>query len=330
MARVVRDRMAPFADRISTDLHGNTIVGLNVDAPVRVMLAGHIDQIGLMVTGVTDAGFLCFATVGGVDPGVLPGSRLTVWALSGPVEGIIGPTPIHRMTAEERKGGKLEVGDLRIDIGANDQADALNRVRVGDVVTFALGVSQLGDDLIAGPGLDNKVGAFVVMEALRLCGERRADLRVGLFAVATVAEEIGGRGAGTSAFGIDPQVGIAVDVCHATDHPGADPKLHGDVRVGGGPVVLSGPNVNPNVRRMLLEAAAGRPHQRQEFAGATPSDANPMQVSRAGMATGLVVLPNRYMHTPVEVCSLGDLETAADLIADMVLAIGPDTDFVPR
>ena len=334
VARIVRRRMEPLADRITTDLHGNTIVALNPDAPLRVMLAGHVDQIGLMVKHVTDDGFLYFAAVGGVDLAVLPGSKLTVWGEKGPVDAIIGRKPIHLMKPEERNGGKLDIADLWIDIGAKDKAAALEKVNVGDVVTYALGISRLGPDgdLIAGPGLDDKVGAFVVMEALRLCRERRSELKVGVFAVATVAEEIGLRGARTSAFGIDPQVGIAVDVTHATDNPGADKKHNGDIKVGGGPVVNLGPNINPKLGQVLLEAGkkAGRPTQRSAAPGATGTDANAMQLNRAGMATAVVGLPNRYMHTQVELCSLSDLENSAALIADAILSIGPDTDFIPR
>ncbi len=330
VARLVRRRMGPFADRVTTDVHGNTIVALNPAAPVRVMLAGHVDQIGLMVKHVTDDGFLYFAAVGGVDLAVLPGSKLTVWGATGPVEAIIGRKPIHLMKAEERNGGKLDIADLWIDIGAKDKAAALAKVQVGDVVTYALGVSRLGDDLIAGPGLDDKVGAFVVMEALRLCHERRAELKVGVFSVATVAEEIGLRGATTSAYGIDPQVGIAVDVCHATDNPGADKKQHGDVKLGGGPVVVDRAEHQPQGGPDAARGRPGPPAPAAGVAGATGTDANAMQLNRAGMATGLIGLPNRYMHTQVELCSLSDLEHSAALLADMILAIGPDTDFVPR
>ena len=334
VARIVRKRMEPLADKVTTDLHGNTIVALNAGVPVRVMLAGHVDQIGLMVKHVTDDGFLYFSAVGGVDLAVLPGSKLTVWGEHGPVDAVIGRKPIHLMKAEERNGGKLDIGDLWIDIGAKDKAAALAKVAVGDVVTYALGVSRLGEggDLIAGPGLDDKVGAFVVMEALRLCHERRAELKVGVFAVATVAEEIGLRGATTSAYGIDPQVGIAVDVTHATDNPGADKKQHGDVKIGGGPVISIGPNINPKLGQLLLAAgrAKDRPHQRAAAPGATGTDANAMQLNRAGMATAVVGVPNRYMHTQVELCSLTDLENCAALLADTILAVGPETDFVPR
>ena len=329
VAAVVRRRMGPFADRISTDVHGNTTVALNPAGQVRVMLAGHVDQVGLMVKHVADDGFLSFDTVGGVDPGVLPGSRVTVWGTAGPVAGVIGRKPIHLMTPAERAGGKIDPAKLWIDLGAADRAAALARVAVADPVTFAAGVTRLGEDRIAGPALDDRVGVWVVMEAVRRCHARRGELRAGLFGVATVAEEIGGRGATTAAFGIDPRVGIAVDVCHATDHPGADAIRDGDVRLGGGPVIPVGPNVNPAVRRLLVAAAGGRPHQRHVAPGASPSDASPMQVTRSGMAVGLVVLPNRYMHTPVEVCSLADLDAAAELLATFVLAVGPETDFTP-
>jgi endoglucanase len=333
VGRLVRRRMEKFADKITTDLHGNTIVALNPAAPIRVMLAGHVDQIGLMVRHVTDEGFIYFAAVGGVDLAVLPGSKVTVHGANGPVEGVIGRKPIHLMKGEERNGGaKLETQDLWIDIGAKDKAAALAKVAVGDSVTYALGITKLGDDLIAGAGMDDKVGAFVVMEALRLCHEKRGTLKCAVFAVATVQEEIGLRGAHTSAFGIDPTVGIAVDVTHATDNPGADKKQVGDVALGKGPGISFGPNINPNVSRLLVEAATSndRPYQRQAAPGATGTDANVMQLTRAGVAAGLVGVPNRYMHTQVEVVSLSDLENAAGLLADMILKIGPETDFVPR
>jgi endoglucanase len=333
VARVIRRRMEKFADKITTDLHGNTIVALNPGSSPRVMLAGHVDQIGLMVRHVTDEGFIYFAPVGGVDLAVLPGSKVTVHGAAGAVEGVIGRKPIHLMKNEERNGGaKLEPHDLWIDIGAKDKAAALAKVAVGDSVTYALGITRLGDDLIAAAGIDDKVGAFVVMEALRLCSEKRASLKCAVFAVATVQEEIGLRGAHTSAYGIDPTVGIAVDVTHATDNPGADKKQVGDVVLGKGPGISFGPNINPVVSRLLAEAATShdRPFQRQAAPGATGTDANAIQLSRAGVAAGLVGLPNRYMHTQVEVVSLSDLAHAAGLLADMILKIGPETDFVPR
>jgi putative aminopeptidase FrvX len=329
-ARVVRKRMEPIADKVTTDFHGNVICALNPDAKIKVMLAGHMDQIGLMVRHITDEGFIYFAPVGGVDLAVLPGSKITIHGHAGPVDAVIGRKPIHLMKAEERNGAKLEVHDLWLDIGAKDKAAAIEKVAVGDVATYALGITKLGDDLIAGAGLDDKVGTFVVMEALRLCGEKKSSLKVAVYSVATVQEEIGLRGAHTSCYGIDPAVGIAVDVTHATDNPGAEKKQIGEISLGKGPVVSIGPNINPMVAHLLLEAGKDRPHQRLAAPGPTGTDANAMQLSRAGVAAGVIGLPNRYMHTQVEVCSLSDLEQSAALLADMILKIGPDTDFTPR
>jgi endoglucanase len=332
VARIVRKRMQPFADKITTDVHGNTIVALNPAASPRVMLAGHIDQIGLMVKYISDEGFIYFAAVGGVDLAVLPGSKLTIHGASGSVDGVIGRKPIHLMKAEERNGAKLETHDLWIDIGAKDKAAALEKVSVGDIVTYALGVTKLGDDFIAGAGMDDKVGAFVVMEALRICHEKRASLKCALYSVATVQEEIGLRGAHTSTFGIDPQVGIAVDVTHATDNPGAEKKQVGEATLGKGPTISFGANINIPLVNLMVQTAKenDRPYQRQAAPGGTGTDANAMQLSRAGVATGLIGIPNRYMHTQVEVVSLTDLENSAALLADIILKITPETDFTPR
>ena len=332
VARLVRTRMKPFADRISTDIHGNTIVALNPDASPRLMLAGHIDQIGLMIRYINEDGFLYFVSVGGVDLAVLPGSKVTVHGEKGPVPGVIGRKPMHLLKPDERNGTKLELQDLWIDIGAKNAAAAQEHVAVGDPVTYELGITKLGDDFIAGAGLDDKVGAFVAMEALRLCHERRVSLKCAVFAVATVQEEIGARGARTSAFGIDPTVGIAIDVTHATDNPGADKKQVGDIALGKGPTISFGANINPVVSRLLVQTATelGQPYQRDAQPGATGTDANAMQLSGAGVATGLLCIPNRYMHTQVEVVSLRDLESTAAILAEMILKIGPETDFIPR
>lgn len=330
VARIIRKRMKPFADSITTDVHGNTLVALNPKGSPRVMLAGHIDQIGLMVRHVSDEGYLYFDQVGGIDKSVLPGSNVTVWTEGGAVEGVIGRKPVHLMKPEERDKGKVELTEVWIDIGAKDKSDALRRVAIGNPVTYQLGLVRLGDDFIASPGLDDKVGAWVVMEALRLASEK-GKLNCALFAVATVQEEIGLRGAHTSTFRIDPQVGIAVDVTHATDNPGADKRQAGDVALGKGPVIRVGANINPELGKLLIDTAKkGKiPNQVRDAPGATGTDANAMQITRAGVATGLIGIPNRYMHTQVEVCSLADLENSARLIAEAVGRIEGKMSFIP-
>jgi tetrahedral aminopeptidase len=330
VGRIIRERMKPFADTIETDVHGNTIVGLNPQGSPRVMLAGHCDQIGLMVRYISDDGFIYFGTVGGIDASVLPGSRVTIHTRRGPVEGVIGRKPIHLMKEEERGKAKIEITELWIDIGAKDKAAAMERVSIADPVSYQLGLTRITDDFIASPGLDNKVGAFVIMEALRRASALRP--KCALFAVATVQEEIGLRGARTSCYGLDPLVGIAADVTHATDNPGADKKMAGDIAMGKGAVIDLGANINPILGDLFLDTARAKniPHQLSAAPGATGTDANAIQVSRAGVAAGLISIPNRYMHTQVEMCSLFDLDACANLIAETVARIGPETDFTPR
>ncbi len=330
VGRIVRKRMKQFADEITTDVHGNVIVCLNPKGSPRVMLAGHMDQIGLMVNYVTDDGYIYFETVGGIDNTVLPGSRVTIHNKAGPVEGVIGRKPIHLMGANERNQGKVERTDLWIDIGAKDKKEALSKVRIADPITYHLGLTRLGNDFIASPGLDNKVGTFVVMEALRLAS--KGKLKCALYAVATVQEEIGLRGARTSCFGIDPAVAIAVDVTHATDNPGADKKVAGEIALGKGAVIELGANINPVLGEMFIDTAKKRkiPYQLAAAPGATGTDANAMQITRAGTAAGLISIPNRYMHTQVELCSLSDLEACATLIADTCRQIDPKTSFIPQ
>lgn len=331
VARIVRKRMKPFADKIETDVHGNVIVALNPKAPTRVMLAGHMDQIGLMVRYINDEGFIYFDAVGGIDNTVLPGSMLTIHTDSGPIPAVIGRKPIHLMKPEERNSGKIERTDLWIDTGLGKKSDVMKKVKVGDVVTYQLGLHRLGDDLIASPGLDNKVGTWIVMEALRIAAET-GKIKCGLFAVATVQEEIGLRGARTSCFGIDPQVAIAVDVTHATDNPGADKKVAGDIALGKGAVIERGANINHKLYELFVKTAEKRKiaHQLDCSPGGTGTDANAMQISRAGTAAGLISVPNRYMHTQVEVCSLRDLQACAELLAHTVLQIDSKSSWIPE
>jgi endoglucanase len=325
---VVREYAANFADEVRTDLHGNVIAVKNPRAELRLMLAGHCDQIGLLVQHIDDQGYLWIQPIGGWDPQMLVGQRVTVWTEQGGVPGVISRKPIHLLTEEERKQ-VVKLKDLWIDIGAKDKADAAQLVRIGDCVTLDLGFREMRGHLAYAPGMDNKVGLWVAMEALRRASGQQ--LPCALFAVSTVQEEIGLRGAQTSAFGIDPQVGIAIDVTHATDCPTIEKKQEGDIALGKGPVIYRGPNMNPRVVDKLIETArdADIPFQLGAVARPTGTDANPMQINRAGMATGLVSIPNRYMHSPVEMISLEDLDHAAELLARFAARLGPESDFTP-
>ena len=325
---VVRNFVGGFADEVRTDWHGNVIAAVNPTGSPRIMLAGHCDQIGLMVKHIDERGFVWVDSIGGWDIQMLIGQQMVIWGQNGAVPGVIARKPIHLLSADDRKKVP-ELKDLWIDIGAKDREEARQVISVGDPVTFALGVHKLRNNLAAAPGMDNKVGAWVVMSALQIVATREPQAAV--FAVSTVQEEIGLRGAQTSAFAIDAQVGIAVDVTHATDCPTLDVKQYGDINLGDGPVLYRGPNVNPTVHARLVQQAGQSeiPFQIGGLSRAASNDANVMQITRGGIATGIVAIPNRYMHSPVEVVSLADLENAAKLIAAFCASVTKDTDFTP-
>ena len=327
--RVVKKYVQRFADTSELDLHGNLTVCINPKATRRVMFAGHCDQIGLMIKHISKDGFLYVSALGGIDSGILPGTHVTVWSEKGEVQGVFGRKPIHAQSGEERTKMSLELDNMWIDIGAKNQKDAEKRVQIGDPVTFKLGVTELSNDLICSPGLDDKVGLFVAMEALRLCSEQK--ISIGVYAVSTVQEEVGLRGARTSAYSIDPEVGIAIDVTHSSDNPGGESPKAVPCKLAHGPAIVRGPNVNPVVEKMLVASAKRSKikYQPAPYSGLLGNDANAIQVTRAGVAAASLGIPNRYMHTQVEVCSLEDLESSAKLLAAFVRDIKPKTDFRP-
>jgi endoglucanase len=325
---LVRSWARSYADEVRTDRHGNVIAVLHPSGQPRIMLAGHCDQIGLMVQHIDDNGFLYVQPIGGWDMQVLIGQNLSVWTRQGPLTAVVSRRAPHLLTGEERNKVP-QFTDIWVDVGARDRKEAESWVTLGDPVTFALGFRPMRNGLAASPAMDDKVGVWTVMEALRLLKGR--PLQAAVYCVSTVQEEVGLRGATTSTYGIHPTVGIAVDVCHATDTPGNDKKQLGDTRLGAGPAVFRGANINPRVFERLEEAARESeiPVQVRGTPRATGTDANVMQVSRDGVATGLVGIPNRYMHSPVEVVCLDDLDRAARLLADFCAAVTPQLDWTP-
>jgi putative aminopeptidase FrvX len=326
-----RTEAGTFAEAVHADVSGNSVAVLHADGAPKVMFAGHIDEIGLMIVHVDDEGFLHFQGIGGWDSQVLVGQRVVIAAKGGPVPGVIGKKPVHLIKTEDRdKASKIT--DLWIDIGATDRKDALARVRVGDPAVVAAGPLELLNGRLASRSIDNRIGAFVVLEALRLL--TRARLRAAVHAVATSQEEISwfGGGARTSAAGIDPAVAIVVDVTHATDNPGVEKKEVGDIRLGGGPVLARGSAVNPVVFDMLAETAEREkiPYAIQAAPRDTGTDADAIYTAQRGIATGLVSIPNRYMHSPSQMVDLADLERAAKLLAAFARRVTPTTDFTPR
>lgn len=325
-AAVWRSEAQTFADDVTWDVLGNSYATLDGDGPV-VVVEGHIDEIGVLITHVDEEGYLWFDEIGGWDAQVLVGQRIRIDGHSGEsVIGVIGRKARHLLSPEDRdKAIKLQ--ELWIDIGAADRAAALERVSVGDAGVIDGGLVRLTDDLYAARSMDNRVGAFVALETLRLLSEARPAAKV--VALAATQEEVSFAGAFTATFRLAPTVAIALDVTHSTDYPGANKKANGEVRVGGGPVLSRGASLNPTVFARLRTAALalGIDTPIQGAARSSGTDADAMIRSGAGTATGLVSIPNRYMHSPNEVISLKDLDAAARLIAEFIRGIGAEDDF---
>ncbi len=319
-----------FATDIRRDYHGNTDAVINPGGAPRIMLSGHYDEIGFLITHIDKNGFLWIEPIGGWDPQIPQGHHVTIRGKKGHVPGVIGKGPIHLIKPESRnKVTRLE--ELWVDIGATTRAQAEKAVSIGDPLVLSQGLTRLQGDLVAGRGFDNRSGAFVVLEAARLLADLNPKAEI--HAVATVQEEIGLRGARTAAFGVDPQVGIAVDVTFATDYPsmGEATKRFGEIKVGKGAVLTRGPNIIPNLFDLMVSTAVKEksPYQVSAEGRATGTDANAIQVSRSGVATGLVSIPNRYMHSPCELVSLKDLEACSRIIAHTCARITKKTNFVP-
>lgn len=331
-ARVWREAAGKFADDVRSDVNGNSIAAVNPKGTPRLMLAGHIDEIGLQVTHIDDEGYLYFAGIGGWDSQVLVGQRVILSGTAGPVTGVIGKKAVHLMKREEMDKVS-KIADLWIDIGAASRAEAGARVRVGDAGVLAAGVLEFPNGRIVSRSIDNRIGAYVVAEALRLLAKDRPK-HAGVFAVASTREEIAwaGGGARTSAVGIDPQVALVVDVTHSTDWPGAEKKLAGDHRLGAGPVLSRGSSVSPVVFEMLVRCAEAEqiPFSIQAAPRDTGTDADAIHNALRGVPTGLVSVPNRYMHSPNEMVAVVDLERAARLLAAFARGLAPGADFIQK
>jgi endoglucanase len=327
-ARVWREGTSGFAT-VSADVIGNSIAVVEGGGGPTIMLAGHIDEIGLIITYVDDAGLVYVAPIGGWDSQVLVGQRIRF--LPRDVLGVVGKKPVHVMKAEEReKATKLT--DLWVDIGATSKADALSRVQIGDPAVIDGKAIELPNGRLVSRAIDNRIGAFVVAEALRRYAADPGEARVA--AVATAQEEIAyhGGGALVAATRLAPVMAIAVDVTFATDHPGVEKKEHGDHTLGGGPVLARGAVISPVVFELLRERAAALaiPVSVHAVGRDTATDADFIHIAREGIATGLVSIPNRYMHSPNEMVSLDDVDRAATLIADACRRVTHATDFAAR
>jgi tetrahedral aminopeptidase len=324
-----KKRTETFSEKIHSDVHGNMIACINQKAKTRIMLAGHCDEIGFMVTHITDEGFIHFAAIGGVDVSVLPGMQVKFLTKNN-ICGIIGKKPIHMVDKEDRKKA-LDIKDLMIDIGSKSKKETEKYIRVGTSACILSNFMPLLNDFIASKAWDDKVGAFVVSEVMRMLNERKKQLKVAVYGVSTVQEEIGSRGARTSCFGIDPHAGIAIDVGFATDVPGDDKKVFGNVKLGNGPILHRGANINIPLGNMFEKTAENKKIDVQWSAEPSVSgtDADVIQINRCGVAAALVSIPTRYMHTPVELCAVSDIDNTVDLIVETILSMPENPNFLP-
>lgn len=329
-ARVWRDQAETFADKVDRDNLGNSYAFLKGtgDTDYTVVIEGHLDEIGFIITYIDDDGFLWFDRIGGWDEQVAVGQRIRIAGENGDVVGVIGKKAPHLMDPKDReKPSRFK--DLWIDIGVTNRDEAMTRVAVGDAAVIDGSPIELSDDLWASRSMDNRAGAYVALRAAQLLSETRPQVNV--VAVGAVQEEIGLVGATTLSWHIKPEVAIAIDVTHATDYPGANKKGDNDIRLGGGPVLGRGSSVNPNVFKGLREAGRtlGITTPVQASGLRTGTDADNIIRSGANIAVGLISIPNRYMHSPSEMLSLTDLESAAAVIAEFVRTVTPESDFRP-
>ena len=328
--QVIREEVAQYTDELSIDLHGNLLATLNPNSSPKIMLTAHCDEIGFLIRYIDDQGFLYFAPIGGFDATTLPGSRIEIHTPFGSLLGVIGRKPIHTLSADERSKVPA-ISDLWIDIGAANKEEAQKLVPYGSVATRAVELEPLRNNLIISRALDDKSGIFAVIEAMRRISEQRAELKASVTFVSAVQEEVGSRGAYTSAYSVAPQIALAVDVTFTSDHPGTSKQEIGDIRLNGGPVITFGGNINPRIFQLLVKTAeeAGIAWQADPQPAATYTDIDAIQIARAGVATGLVSIPCRYLHTGVEMASLKDIDEVAELLARFVLAINQETNLIP-
>jgi len=331
-AAIWRDWCRPFATEVDVDHMGSSwarVPGTG-PAPAHPSLAvvGHIDEIGVHITHITDEGFLRFGQVGGWDPMQLVGQRVVLDTLGGPVRGVVGRKAIHLLSEDERKEvPKLK--HLHIDIGARDGDEAKSRVRIGDVGVVDVEPLELPNDIVVSRALDNRVGCYVAARAAQIV-QQAGGSSGDFLAMAVVQEEVGLRGAGTAAYRHKPDVAIAIDVTHATDSPGIELGETTKHSLGSGPVIERGTVIHPRVFELLYEAAEAEeiPYTISSSARSTGTDADAIYINRAGVPTGLVSVPLRYMHSSVETISLDDAENAAKLVAAFAMRLQPGAEFV--
>ena len=330
-ARVWREEAKKFAHEVTADVAGNSTAVVNPKGSPTIMLDGHIDEIGVLVQYIDDEGYVYIAPIGGWDPQVLVAQRIRFVTEKGDVLGVVGRRPIHLIKTEDREKA-TKISELWVDIGARNKAEAQERLTVGDPGVIDSRAIEMPNGRLVSRSIDDRIGAFVVLEALRRYAEKPGKAKV--VAVATTQEEIAWNGGGAlvCAQCVDPAMAIVVDVTFATDHPGLEKKELGEHALGGGPVLSRGGLISPVAFRVLRDTATkqGIPHSLHGVGRDTATNADAIAIARQGVATGLVSIPNRYMHSPNEMIDIADVDAAAELLAEMCRSVDSSVDFTDR
>jgi endoglucanase len=326
--RVWLDYAKQFAEETYSDAYGNCVAVLNKGGSPRVMLAGHADEIAMAVNYINEEGFIYVRKMGGVDPAITKAQRVTIHTRGGPVNGVVGNVAPHLMK-EEKEPRTPKIHDLFIDIGVSSRKAAEALVRIGDPITLVDEFDLLRNDLAVARAFDNRVGTFAVAEALRLLKESKTKLNAEVCAVSNVQEEVGLLGARQIAYSLKPDIALVVDVTHATDYPTVNKAQHGDVKIGGGPALTHGGCNHPEVVKRLEEIARAKKIrlQHEAMSATSGTDTDAIFWTRGGIASALISLPNRYMHSPVELVSLKDLEQIPVLLAGFAASLKKGEEF---
>lgn len=326
--RVWLDYVAAYADETFTDAYGNAVAVLNKGGSPRLMLAAHADEIAMTVNFIDDNGFIYVRKVGGIDPAITKAQRVVIHTRSGPVKGVVGNVAPHLTKSEgERKVPKME--DLFIDIGVSSKQEAERLVRVGDMMTLTDEFELLRNDLAVARAFDNRIGTFAVAETLRLLKESKTKLKAEVMAVSNIMEEVGLLGARQIAYTLKPDVALVVDVTHATDYPTVSRQQHGDIKIGEGPAITHGGCNHSEVVARLEEVARKQKInlQHEAMSNSSGTDTDVIFWTRGGIPSALISLPNRYMHSPVELVSLKDLSQIPQLAAAFAQSLAADEQF---
>ncbi len=322
---VVKNYLKPYADSILQDRNGNLIAHKKGSGKLKVMVVGHADEIGMIVNYIDESGYVYVRTLGGFDVNLLPGLRLDIHHQGKIVKGVIGKKPVHMLRGGD-DNPKLKLEDLWIDIGAANKEEALTKVSIGDIITFTNEIVMLSEDRIMTKATDNKAGVYVAAAVMEALSQKKH--KANYYAVSSVGEETTMKGASTSTYQVEPDIAIAVDVTFTSDIPGADKRVYGDVALGNGPVLTLGAMVHPKLNQSLIDLAAKHkiPLQIEIAGGRTGTDADAIHANRGGVATLVLSIPNRYMHSPNELISLSDLDNAVKLVTAFIQSLDDKVD----